>query len=77
MYGSEIHETGLPDGEHMNRSKRFAVLAVVAMLSVLSPAHAANLLVSSALVAHPLEHIFVAPVDVGGDFRLVAGDERP
>ena len=33
----------------MNRSKRFAVLAVVAMLSVLSPAHAADLLVSSAL----------------------------
>jgi hypothetical protein len=39
----------------MNRAKRFAVLAVVAVPSVLTPAHAADLLVSSALVAHPLE----------------------
>jgi hypothetical protein len=56
---------------------RFAVLAVVAAPSAPSPAHAADLLVSSALVAHPLEHIFVAPVDVNGDVRLVAGDEHP
>ena len=55
--------------------ERFAVLAVVAMLSVLSPAHAADLLVSNALVAHSLEHVIVAPVD--GDFRLVVGDDRP
>ena len=50
----------------MNRSQRFAVLAVVAMLSVLSPAHAADLLASSALAAHSLEGL-----------PAIGFDERP
>ena len=58
----------------MNRSKRFAVLAAVAVLSVLSPAHAADLLVSSALT--------VPTADFEGDPRAeglpaIGFDERP
>ena len=57
----------------MNRSKRFAVLAVVAMLSVLTPAHAADLLVGSALT--------VPTADFEGDPRgeslpAIGFDER-
>jgi hypothetical protein len=38
MYGSETHETGLPDEGHRNRSTRFAVFAMVAILSERVPA---------------------------------------
>ena len=58
----------------MNRSKRFAVLAVVVVLSALSPAHAADLLVSSALT--------VPTADLEGDprgesLRAIGFDGRP
>jgi hypothetical protein len=38
MYGSETHETGLPDEGQMNRSTRFAVFAMVAIASERVPA---------------------------------------
>ena len=81
----------------MNRSKRTAVLAVVAMLSVLSPAHAADLLVSSALNNQVLRYrgntgvfhsAFVptganglsAPAGLAfsrdGDFHVAGGDDN-
>jgi len=58
----------------MNRSERFAVLAVVAMPSVLTPAHAADLLVSRALTV-PTAHFEGDPR--GESLPAIGFDERP